>query len=127
MGPSKGTFGKSTGGGRRASRRTSAPLSAVVMTITHSCSAALVDISGKGARLSGENLPQVGEDLALVVEGLKLFGRIIWMDDDRRGMAFDEPLRLSEEHLLRRKVAEAAGLTPDLKAALDEWTIGNLR
>ena len=122
-----GTFGKSKGGGRRIAPRTEGPLRAVVTTLSGSRSADLVDISGTGARLCANGLPEIGEEISVKVEGVSAFGTVVWADGDIRGMVFDEPLTPDAEQLLRQKVAEAAGLSPDLKAAFDEWTVGVVR
>jgi hypothetical protein len=124
MEPGMNQFGKSEGGGRRAVARVDAPLTAVISTLIGSRSAELVDISATGARLRGTELPDLREELSLAVEGVHAFGTIVWSEGDLRGMRFDEPLGLSDEVKLRQKVAQAAGVPLDIRAAFDQWTLG---
>ena len=120
-------FGKSDGGGRRSAARLGAPLTAVVSTVVGSRSAELVDISATGARLKGANLPDLNEELSIIVEGVQAFGAIVWSDGDLRGMHFDEQRGLPDEMKLRQKVAQAAGIPLDVRAAFDQWTLGSGR
>ena len=53
--------------------------------------------------------------------------RVKAVEADECGIAFDRPLALREEQLLRQKVAETHGLPPDIKAAYDTWVLGCAR
>jgi hypothetical protein len=117
-------FGKSAGGGRRSAARLDAPMTVVISTLTGSRSAELVDISATGARFKSTNPPDLWEELTLVVEGINRFGTIVWSEGELRGMRFEEQLSLSDELKLRRKVADAAGIPLDVRAAFDQWTLG---
>lgn len=119
------TFGKCNGGGRRSSAREAVPLVAVFTTVTRSHRAVLVDISRTGARLSGDDLPELHEDLLLSVDRLRAFGTVAWSEGREFGIVFTEPLEDHDVQSLRRKAA--IGLTPELKAALDDWTLGLAR
>ena len=120
-------FGKCVGGGRRSASRMAVPLIAVVTTLRESRSAILVDVSATGARLLGPDLPQPAEELFLTVEGVVVFGTVAWEKDDERGVAFDEPLKAIDEARLRQRVDQAKGLSPELRAAFDDWAMGFAR
>ena len=120
-------FGKRQGGGRRSAARTVAPLAAVFTTVTRSHAAVLVDLSCTGARLSGEDLPETGEELMLAVGNLRAFATVIWTGAGECGVHFDVPLASGDVALVRCEVARQGGLAPDLKAALDDWTTGLAR
>jgi hypothetical protein len=40
-------------------------------------------------------------------------------------MAFDEPLKSEDLEALRSIVNDCRGLTPDIKAAIDDWVLGS--
>ncbi len=120
-------FGKSHGGGRRSAPREKAPLFALFSTITRSHRAIVVDISATGARLRGTDLPGTGDLLEVSIDGLRAFASIIWSDGRQCGIAFESPLTSAEVERLRQKVTAVAGLSPQLKAALDDWMTGFAR
>ena len=103
------------------------PLTAVVTTLNESHSAVVWDVSAKGAKLRGLDLPSEGEDLFLSIDGLVLFGTVVRQDDDTRGIAFDQPLNASQEARLRQKVLHANGLPIEIRAAFDDWSAGFAR
>jgi hypothetical protein len=102
-------------------------LIARVSTLTKNFSTHLIDVSSIGVRLHGENLPLPGEDVLVSVEGVKGFGTIVWQKGDTRGVAFEPSLFPSEVQKLRQLVSQAQGLSPDLKAAWDDWELGMAR
>lgn len=118
------TFGKCEGGGRRSAARTAAPLIGLITTLNETRSAVFVDVSSTGVRLRGKNLPPKWADLFVNVEGVVGFGTVQWEDGDERGIAFDTPLHPDDEQLLQRKIGEARGMPPEIKAAFDDWTQG---
>ncbi len=117
-------FGKCMGGGRRSAARNAGPLVAVFTTMKQSHSALLADVSSTGARLRGEQLPYMGEELLLSIDAVRAFGSVIWSGDGECGIAFDCPLAPDEEQALREKIADAYGLPPDIRAAYDNWVVG---
>jgi len=121
------TFGKCEGGGRRSAARTPAPLIGLVTTLNETRTAVVVDVSATGARLRGKNLPSKDADFFIHVEGVVTFGTVQWEDGDDRGIVFDTPLAPADEQLLHQKVCEARGHPPEIKAALDEWSVGIAR
>jgi hypothetical protein len=120
-------FGKRNGGGRRCAAREAAPMTAVFTTVTYSRSAVLVDMSCTGARLRSDFLPSKGEELMLSVEQLRIFGMTVWSERGECGVRFDLALAPLDVHDIRRRAREGAGLTPELKGALDDWTVGLAR
>jgi hypothetical protein len=121
------TFGKSKGGGRRSAPRTTAPLIALVTTLKDTFSAVLVDLSSTGARLRGRSLPGVDREMFITIDGVIGFGTIVWSKGDERGVEFDPALSASDVARLRQKIAQAAGLPPEIKAAFEDWTAGVAR
>lgn len=121
------TFGKCKGGGRRSALRAPAPLMAFVTTLTATHSAVLIDVSSTGARLQGTDLPTTGDELFVNLEGIVAFGTVAWAKGAERGIAFDPPLSTMDEKSLRHRVATARGVRPEIKAALDDWSLGLAR
>jgi hypothetical protein len=121
------TFGKRNGGGRRRAHRETLPLVAVFTTRTRSHHGVLVDLSSTGARLRGTDLPEMGEDLMLSIEGVLTYGTVAWSRLGYCGIAFDGPLPAGTMQMLEQRAAEARGLPPEMKAALDDWTLGLAR
>jgi len=107
--------------------RTPAPLIGLVTTLNETRTAVVVDVSATGARLRGKNLPPKYADFFIHVEGVVTFGTVQWEDGDDRGIVFDTPLAPADEQLLHQKVCEARGHPPEIKAALDEWSVGIAR
>ena len=118
-------FGKAAGGGRRAAPRELAPLLAVYTTVTRSHSALLDNVSSTGARLRTPHLPFEGEELFVTIGGVKAFGSVAWVREDQFAMAFDEPLDTEDLSHLRTVVRNSFGLSPDIKAAIDDWVLGS--
>ena len=120
-------FGRSTGGGRREDKRETAPLVATLTTRLGTHQGILVDVSSTGARVRGDKLPGVDEDLVLGVEKVRAFGTVRWCSAGDCGIEFDAPLGPDEVVSLRREVAKGAGLPPDMKAAMEDWIVGKAR
>ncbi|WP_284070205.1 PilZ domain-containing protein [Sphingomonas sp. KRR8] len=120
-------FGKASGGGRRTASRENAPLLVLISTLTRTLEAVLVDLSATGARLTGCELPPVGEELYFSVLKLKTVAVVRWRSATECGLQFYEPLPQAEVTEVRRAVAKGAGLDPAVKAALDDWVLGLAR
>ena len=120
-------FGKCGGGGRRCAARQAGPLTAIISTVTESRSAVLLDVSTTGARLEGDDLPHVGDELLVAVETIRAFGVIRWSQCGQVGVAFDDPLDGDEVRALRAKVFAGRGFMPGVKAAMDDWNTGFAR
>ena len=121
------SFGRSTGGGRRFAPRQKAPVLATIATLSETRAAILVDVSRTGARVRGDDLPKVGSELILTMERVRTFGTVAWVSREECGIAFDAPLPAGEIQSLWVSIARAGGMAPELKAALDDWTVGSAR
>jgi PilZ domain-containing protein len=77
---------------RRASRRTRATCAASLQTLTVETFGYLWDLSQTGARVSVESPPPVGESAVLKWATDKVMCRVIWIDRDMCGVAFDRPI-----------------------------------
>ena len=120
-------FGKQNGGGRRSAKREIAPLVALLTTRSRTYTAVAIDLSTTGVRLKGEELPDVGEELQLKLEGLHAFAVTCWREDDQCGLEFDLPLSGPDVSALRYEVARAAGVPVHLREAYDHWQHGQAR
>ena len=120
-------FGKCSGGGRRTAPRHAAPLIATVTTLSKTYTAVIVDISQTGLRLRGEQLPQSGEELFVGFERIKSFGTVTWERGGECGIAFDGPLPASDMARLSKEVGRLRGLSPELRAAFEDWKLGIAR
>lgn len=100
-------FGKAIGGGRRQASREPLPVSAVLSRIEQRQLAVLVDFSNTGARLKGSRLPPVGEPVSLLIDCVRAYGTVAWVDDNLCGVAFDAPLARFEVDRLRRDAKDA--------------------
>jgi hypothetical protein len=120
-------FGKSTGGGRRSSKREAAPLIVLLTTRSKVHKGILVDISATGARIRCDDLPSHNDEGILKVEGVNTFAIVRWRNDFECGVQFEEPLSQAEVIALRREVVNGTGLPADMKAALDDWVLGIAR
>jgi hypothetical protein len=76
---------------RRAIRsKTNAP--AIIQTAASQYKVKISDISATGARLIAFDAPPSRQDVQLFVNGLRLFGRIVWRRGEAFGIQFDERL-----------------------------------
>jgi hypothetical protein len=120
-------FGKCNGGGRRSASRQAAPLTATITTLSKTYSALIVDISQTGIRMRGDHLPEQGEEGFVGFERIKTFGTVTWGKGGECGIAFDGPLPSSDLARLFRETARLRGLSPELRAAFEDWTLGVAR
>lgn len=120
-------FGKCNGGGRRRAARGEFSCIVNYRTLLRTDKALLVDVSSNGARLEGQDLPRVGEDLVLNIDGRSIFATVAWSDEDHCGVNFDDPLPVAILAAIADKVNRSRGLSPQLMAALDDWQGGVAR
>ncbi|WP_205481575.1 PilZ domain-containing protein [Sphingomonas arenae] len=118
-------FGRCGGGGRRKARRIGAPLLGHYTTVLKRRSIVLVDLSCTGARIRGNDLPALDEELVVHAEGLSAFGAVAWSDADECGIRFDLPLDATEVEKVREKAPR--GMSPQARAAFDDWNLGVAR
>jgi hypothetical protein len=100
---------------------------ASITTLMRSHSAVVVNVSTSGARLRGSDLPAMGEELVVNIDGVQAFGSVVWSDQGEAGIEFDTPLGVEEETLLQQQVALTKGLPPEMKTAFESWVIGCAR
>jgi hypothetical protein len=119
-------FGRRGGGGRRSAARTTAPLLAVLTTVTRSHPAILMDVSSTGARVRGSDLPGKGVDVVIRIDAVRAFAKVVWSNRGQCGLAFYSPITTADVDHLRARACnvKVPGLTPQQKAALEEWKLG---
>ena len=91
--------------------------------------ASLLDLSCAGAKLQGERLPAVGKDVLMTCGETEIFGTVLWSEDGRCGIAFEEPISRRAVAGLRRMAAGASDLpdhSDEAQAAAD-WASGLAR
>lgn len=98
-----GAFGKAVGGGRRSAPRQKGSQAASLSTLSRIHHGRLVDLSPSGARISGSDLPESGQDAWLRIGTYKLFGSVRWVGETECGVEFLEPLSPLD---VRRLLAE---------------------
>jgi hypothetical protein len=77
---------------RRAARRTRATCPASLRTLTSETFGHLWDISETGARVSMPSPPAEGEAAQLKWGTERVLCRVVWIDHDMCGLAFDSPI-----------------------------------
>ena len=88
--------------------RTQAPLIAVLSNAAGDHPATLFDVSGTGARLCGQFLPAVGQQMAFRAEDVRATVHVIWSTGQRCGVEFETPLSIAEVDGLRRSASRKA-------------------
>ena len=119
-------FGKSKGGGRRSAPRVKAPVLAVLSTVTEDYRAAVINVSGIGARLSAPQLPTDNEEVIFRADNVQAFGHVVWSHDGQCGVSFEGPISASEVDRLRSQANNwsLAGLSAEDRAAAERWEMG---
>jgi hypothetical protein len=77
---------------RRAARRTRATCPASLRTLTSEAVGHLWDLSETGARVSLPNPPAEGESAQLKWGTERVLCRVVWVDHDMCGLAFESPI-----------------------------------
>lgn len=95
-------FGTSQATGRRTVPRAQVPLVAVLSTTAGDHPAALVDISRTGARLQGQFLPNIGDQLSFSAEGVQASGEVVWSTANNCAIEFETPIAAEEVKRLRQ-------------------------
>src|SRR5689334_5131985 len=101
-------FGKSIGGGRRASARNPSASLAVLSTVEEDCRVAVLNVSRRGARLAAPDLPGKGQDVILRAEAVESFGRVVWSRKGQCGVLFEPPILANEVASFRGETDIAA-------------------
>ena len=108
------TFGKRVdGSGRRKSVREKVLLAASARTVACSRSVVVTDVSTKGAKLIGRELPRQSANVLVTVGNVDVFATVAWSAGDECGIAFETPLTPQlTEHLKREgRWAKVMGVT----------------
>jgi hypothetical protein len=108
------TFGKRVdGAGRRKSLREVVLLAGSARTVASSRSVVVTDVSTKGAKLLGRELPRESADVLVSVGNVEVFAKVAWSAGDECGIAFETPLTPElTEHLKREgRWAKVMGVT----------------
>jgi hypothetical protein len=89
----------------------------------------LLDVSRSGARMAGDDLPAVGQDVVLRCGKVDTLGTVVWNGDGQCGIHFDEPISSPELIALRNTAmaVERSGLTPEELQARADWANGVAR
>lgn len=67
-------------------------LAGSAMAITRSRSVTIADVSERGARLGGRDLPPPGDDVLMIVGSTDRMGIVRWRHGDQCGVELDEAL-----------------------------------
>lgn len=90
------SFGSSHARGRRSVPRAQAPLLAVLSTPLGQHRTTLIDISRTGARLGGDSLPEVGEQLTFEAADVQVGCDVVWREADLCAVEFETPIAAPE-------------------------------
>lgn len=98
-------FGRRVDGpeGKRRSERERVVLAAAAQAIHGSRSVVIADISTRGAKLQGRDLPPCGRQILLGVGTVELLVTIAWRDLDECGVRFDPPLNTALVRKLKQE------------------------
>ena len=99
------TFGRRVDGpgGRRRSVRQAVVLAASALGLYRSASVLVPDLSDRGARLRGRDLPAPGERLLVNFGETGLFATVTWRSNDQCGVLFDRQLDTAGRHHIERQ------------------------
>jgi hypothetical protein len=122
-------FGKAAGGGRRGEKRVSAPMPALLITMSERHPALLFDISSTGARLRAKDPPAKGTELFMQAGGVDVYARVAWQRSDSVGLIFETAIGAWDVEYLRANSMKAgkAGMTAAEKGGADDWSSGVAR
>ena len=116
-------------GGRRAAEREPVLLSAALLSMGCSRPIMLSDVSSTGAQLRIHDPMHCGQEVWIKVPPVEIFGEVIWAEDDRCGIIFDEPLSDDELGLLQAlgSLTAVRNLLPEELLAMEDWGSGFAR
>jgi len=123
-------FGKRVDGieGRRAAVRQNVSMPASMFSLEHSRVVIVEDISTTGAKLTGDELPKLGEDVWIKAGPVDAFGTVVWSDELVCGVTFEQPLSASEDSFIREeaRMMSLTKLTAAEREALVDWRNGSI-
>lgn len=111
--------------GRRGAARARVALPATIETVNGTTRALLRNLSESGAMLEVAQLPTLGADAVIRCRQLDCFGVVVWARMRWCGVAFDEPIELSDVINIRQ-ASEGATIAAqrDLQDAARRWAQG---
>jgi hypothetical protein len=121
------SFGKRDGGGRRSAKRVTAPLPAVLITMSDRHPAILFDISEVGARLRARDAPKKGREVFLQVGDVDVYAHVVWRNGDICGLRFCDPIRGFDIHQLAFEAGNKGRMSAAQKGGADDWKNGVAR
>ena len=88
------SFGKRIDGlaGRRKALRDKVVLAASARSLESSTAVVVTDVSSKGAKLIGKELPSRGASVLITVGDVEFFAKVAWTAWDECGVTFETPL-----------------------------------
>ena len=123
-------FGKRVDGvdGRRTAVRQTVSMPASMFSLEHSRVVIVEDISTTGAKLTGADLPKLGEDVWIKAGPVDAFGTVVWADDYMCGVTFEQPLNAAEDDFIQAegRMMSLTKLTAAERAALADWRNGTI-
>ena len=123
-------FGKRVDGidGRRAAVRQTVSMPASMFSLEHSRVVIVEDISTTGAKLSGNELPRLGEDVWIKAGPVDAFGTVAWADEFVCGVTFEQPLSSVEDEFIRAeaRMMSLTKLTAAEREAHADWRSGTI-
>ena len=124
------TFGKRVDGvdGRRAAVRQTVAMPASMFSLEQSRVVIVEDISTTGAKLTGAELPKLGEDVWIKAGPIDAFGTVAWGDDHACGVIFEQPLNAAEDDFIQTegRLMRLTKLTAAEREALADWRNGTI-
>jgi hypothetical protein len=125
-----GMFGKRVDGldGRRTAVRQTVSMPASMFSLEQSRVVIVEDISTTGAKLTGAELPKIGEDVWIKAGPIDAFGTVTWGDDHACGVIFEQPLNAAEDDFIQAegRMMSLTKLTAAERAALADWRNGTI-
>ena len=95
------TFGKSVAG-ERSVPRSQARRTASLAAGDKVYALGLVDLSRTGARLSGIELPERGQDVVFRSHDVKAHAQVVWLENESCAIEFETPIAPAEVRRLNR-------------------------
>lgn len=109
MGAAHMGAGQGFGNDMRRHGRHRVMLTATICSVHGEIDAVLLDLSCGGAMLNASPAPPVGCKLLIERHNLEIAGRVRWIDGNRFGVCFDEPLR---EDVVAMLVSRSGQMSP---------------
>jgi hypothetical protein len=93
---------------RRSESRARVPMEAKVDTLHGRNSAFILNLSCNGAMVQSQELPGVGTSVVLRCGSIDALAAVVWVEHERFGVQFDEPIPEEIVIQMRREAEEAA-------------------